>query len=293
MTSIDQGGSSLDLKQWLSDAWAHTPDAGTIFVEGVPIAYRLWGAPTGRQCLVFVHGFRAHSRWWDHIAPHFVDNFKVLALDLSGMGDSGNRHCYSREQHAREVLAVITGLRMERAIIVGHSYGGIVSLIACHLAPELILRSIIIDSALVGRSSAETEIAIRPARQFRSLEEGVARYRLIPPGGWPNPEIMRYLALRSLRPNGNHWTWKFDPNAPRSMNGDDFSRFLVEPLVPLDYVYGAMSEILPTGTVARLHQVLPNCRRCVPIAASHHHIMIEQPFALVSALAELLAEPCA
>ena len=65
-----------------------------VVVEDCPIHYLFWPAePTtaiGRG-LLFVHGGGAHANWWSFIAPYFTRYFRVAAIDLSGMGDSGRR----------------------------------------------------------------------------------------------------------------------------------------------------------------------------------------------------------
>ncbi|MDB5107162.1 MAG: alpha/beta hydrolase, partial [Candidatus Binatus sp.] len=41
-----------------------------------------------KHSLLFIHGGSAHAHWWDFVAPAFIDDFHVLALDLRGHGDS-------------------------------------------------------------------------------------------------------------------------------------------------------------------------------------------------------------
>ena len=74
-------------------------------VADAPVAYRAWGEPGGRG-IVLVHGGAAHSRWWDHIGPLLASDRRVVAIDLSGPGDSGRRPSYSLDRWADEVLAV-------------------------------------------------------------------------------------------------------------------------------------------------------------------------------------------
>ena len=47
---------------------------------------------------MLVHGGAAHSRWWDHIGPLLADGRLVVAIDLSGHGDSARRESYSLDQ---------------------------------------------------------------------------------------------------------------------------------------------------------------------------------------------------
>ena len=98
--------SQVDTPQWFVDALARTPEA----LRDRPstastIHYRRWGS-TERPGLVLVHGGAAHAGWWDHVAPLLAGEYCVVALDLSGHGDSGRRDTYDMETWAREVVAV-------------------------------------------------------------------------------------------------------------------------------------------------------------------------------------------
>ena len=74
-------------------------------MDGAAIHYLAWGEP-GRRGMVFVHGGGAHAHWWTHVAARFADDFRVLAIDLSGHGDSDHRPGYSLDQWTDEVVAV-------------------------------------------------------------------------------------------------------------------------------------------------------------------------------------------
>ena len=53
-------------------------------VGGGNIHYQHYNADDqGKPGLLFVHGMWAHSHWWDHIAPSFLDHFAVAAIDLA------------------------------------------------------------------------------------------------------------------------------------------------------------------------------------------------------------------
>ena len=55
----------------------------------------------------FASGGGAHAHWWTHVAATFARDLRVVALDLSGHGDSGHRDEYDIELWASEVMAVL------------------------------------------------------------------------------------------------------------------------------------------------------------------------------------------
>ena len=57
-----------------------------VTVAGTPIHYLYWAERETLPGLVLVNGNGAHAHWWRFIAPFFLKEYRVAALDLSGMG---------------------------------------------------------------------------------------------------------------------------------------------------------------------------------------------------------------
>ncbi len=272
----------LNAEDWLAEAWAHRPTEITVPVEGAQIACRAWQLHrTDLPGLILVHGFRAHARWWDHIAPMLCEDHRVVALDLSGMGDSDRRPAYTRAQHGQEILGVAAALGLHRPTIIAHSYGGVCSLIACRAMPDRVARAIIIDSALPTEAD-KSMVPSGPPRLYPDADTGLARFRLSPPGLWPNPQVLRQT------PQG--WTWKFDAAASDTLNLDlAYRDAMLDVRVPCNFIHGALSEIVTPERLAQVPAMMPLAGRPIVIPACHHHVLIEQPLALVAVLRALLA----
>src|SRR3954466_9403501 len=114
--------TDADVPAWFSRALATAPEHRDVEVDGTRVHYRAWG-PAGAPGLVLVHGGAAHSGWWDHVAP-LLSSHRVVALDLSGHGDSGRREIYDMRQWAREIVTVTEAEALDRPVVVGHSMGG-------------------------------------------------------------------------------------------------------------------------------------------------------------------------
>src|SRR5579872_4201793 len=56
-------------------------------VNGLRIHYLDWGN-AGKPPFLMLHGIARHAHSFDHIAPHFRDNYHVIAMDMRGHGDS-------------------------------------------------------------------------------------------------------------------------------------------------------------------------------------------------------------
>jgi len=134
-------------------------------------------------------------------------------------------------------------------------------------------------------------------RVYATEAEALARFRLMPPQPAENLYIVDYIARRSLRRapmpdgSGEGWTWRFDPNTWSKIDRDELAanvRDRRRPETPLVHVFGEHSMIVARLTAGE-PSFLPPGIPWIEIPDSHHHVMIDQPLALVSALRALLA----
>jgi pimeloyl-ACP methyl ester carboxylesterase len=275
---------------WFAEALAAPVTERVTSQDGVQVAYRMWGARSDRG-IVLVHGGGAHSRWWDHIAPLLTADRQVIAIDLSGHGDSGRRESYSFDMWAREVLAVAADAGLtEPPVVIGHSMGGIVTLRLASIFGSRIEGAVIVDSPL--RDPAPEERAARRERIFRQLrvyptrEAILARFRPVPDQpvlGY----IAEHIAATSVREADGGWIWKWDPAVFSSREVP------TAPLSRLDCraaLFRAEHGILSAEMSDRVYDRLGRVAPVIEIPVAGHHIMLDQPIALVAALRTLLSD---
>ncbi len=276
---------------WFEDALAQSYDVGEVTVDGARVAYRAWGK-SGGPVAVLVHGGAAHAGWWDHIGPLLTDDHRVIALDLTGHGDSDRRPTYSLETWAAEALAVAKQESDERPAIFGHSMGGFVALTAAKVFGEQLKGVVAIDSP-VRDMSAEAKAWIEAAHSvpgtkvYPSRDVILGRFRTLPEDDSTQEYIRAHIAAGSIKEVEGGWTWKFDPNI--------FLRSRMEPeelaeapcKVALIRGERGMATLDITADVAeRLGGDVP----VTVIRDAGHHIMLEQPIALLAALQTLLGQ---
>lgn len=285
--------SASQLVRWLDQGWSVKPRLHAVDVQGAAVRYRAWGLDdTAKPGLLLAHGFIAHARWWDHIAPRFCDRYRVIAPDFTGMGDSDRRDDYSRRQYGRELIASARHAGFDQVTIIAHSFGSGPALHAAALAPELVTRAVLVDSRLAPVPDTDGAArSIEPERQYPDRQTALERYRLTPPGAWPVPEIVDYIARHSLRQTDEgRWAWKFDPLAYRALGRREALGGELRTLaVPVDFVHAADSEVVSPDDITLHLPRLPGNPSVVTVPLSHHHIMVEQPVGLVAALNGLLA----
>ena len=276
---------------WFTNAVAAPYSEHTIEVDGCPVHYLDWGDP-GRPGLVFVHGGAAHAHWWSFLAPLFTHQWRVVALDLSGHGDSGRRDLYTHAQWAREVMAVIAEAALPGSpVVVGHSLGGLVTIQTAADHCDRLAGAVIVD-APVRRPDPESEARAR-GRVFRTpgvyptQEEALEHYRLVPPQPVTHQYLVDHVARRSLHETPDGWTWKFDPRLFEHTMVSLHDQ-LVAVRCRLALFRGEQSVVVPPDTAGYMYELMEQAAPVISIPEAHHHLTLDQPLAFVAALRTLL-----
>jgi pimeloyl-ACP methyl ester carboxylesterase len=279
---------------WFTEAVTTPFESRTVDVQGCPIHYLAWGDES-KPGLVLVHGGAAHAHWWSFIAPHLTRDYRVVALDLSGHGDSGRRESYAREIFAEEVMGVARDAEfIGKPIVVGHSLGGMVTILCAALHGEDLAGVVIVDSP-VRKPDPETQEAthgtsFRNPKTYPSEEAAVARFRLVPPQPCENDYVLDHIARHSVIETERGWTWKFDrrvfpSSAPRPM-----AEYLKQVPCRIALVRGEWSVVLLPETARYMYELLERYAPLIEIPQAHHHLFLDQPLAFIAALRTLLAD---
>ncbi len=288
-------GQRVPAPDWFARAIAQTGVAGTVEVEGAQISYRRWGQPD-LPGLLLTHGNGAHERWWDWIAPYLAREYHVVAMTLSGMGDSAWRDAYAMELFSREQMAVCDAAGLfdhdVPPIIVGHSFGGFVTILTGALYGDRLSGTVLVDSPVnpPGRPEGGPPRGPRPNRVYPTLAEGLARFRLAPPQECENVFIVDHIARHSLKPVERGWTWKFDPHIWQRFSIGNTSDRLRETRCRIGIFRGEYSAIFPPDVGDYMFSLLGHAVPVIEIPEARHHIMLDQPLAFVAALRTLLMD---
>lgn len=291
---------------WFDWALSQPSEEGEVEVAGARIRYSAWGE-VGKRGLLFVHGGRAHRNWWRPFAPYLADRFRVAALDLSGMGDSDWRARYSLDIVIDEVFAVIEAAGLSkggRPLVVGHSFGGWVTLAAVERNGERLSGAVVVDSPLgvpdpdegytVIKPKPEEESPPRTNRVYPTMEEPISRFRFLPNQPCGETYLVDYIARAGLTKapmegGGAGWTWKFDPNQGRNFAIHFDRDLLVAARCPLAFIYGEKSAFAVGDGFAHLREKAKGRSPFIVMPAVHHHLMMEEPIAFISTLRALFS----
>ncbi len=276
---------------WFRDAIARPTRSHFVAGSGVVLHYLSWNAEeAAKPGLLFLHGMRAHARWWSFIAPYFTGHFRVFALDFSGMGDSAARGVCDSLSFALEIAEVIADARIAPATLVGHSFGGSRALRLCAERPELVARTLLVDSYVrfADEDVRRSPMPIGPRRVYPSVARAKARYRLTPEDATVLPYARDYVAHHSLETVEGGFRWKFADSLVHARGDADGGALLRRVQTPITYLYGERSPLMRGGRPEKIMQHLAHGHGPLAIPEAGHHVPLAQPLALVAALRALL-----
>lgn len=304
-------GAEPPSPQWFRDAIAQEPDRSFVTSLGSKIEVLTWGQ-RGKPGLLLVHGNSAHADWWSFIAPFLAEDYRVASMSLAGMGASDWRDTYAFPDFAEDAEAVAQAAGLyeggRKPTYIGHSFGGSQVFYAAASHPERLHAAVLVDVGFGGPPPDSPEgkrmlaaqarnipTSDRAQRVYPTIEAALARFRFMPPQVAGNLFVADFIARRSLKRapledgSGEGWTWRFDPNMWVKMDRRAMANMgqttPIKVKTPMVHVFGANSAIMSRRSQP---SPLPADILEIAIPASAHHVMVDQPLALVACLRALL-----
>jgi len=131
----------------------------TIAAGGTELAYLDMGQGPP---VVMVHGTISDYRWWQAQMDEFSQRHRVVAYSLRHHYpniSTGDRSDYLPRTHAADLAGLIKALNLAPAHLMGHSYGGFISLLVARDRPELVRSLVLVEPArlatLITNADAE------------------------------------------------------------------------------------------------------------------------------------------
>lgn len=286
--------------EWFVRALAVEPERRVMDVDGAAIELLTWGE-IGKPGLLLLHGQGAHADWWSHIAPYFAQDWRVAAISWSGMGKSGWRDAYNYELFTKEAFAAVQIGELDagghKPIFVGHSFGGFPTLHCGVHHADRMRGAVMVDSFVRPQTAGASRWAIKakPHTVYPTLREALARFRFAPLQGSEHPYIIDHIARGALKQapledgSGMGWTWRFDPFFWRKADRGNLSELLPRVAAPLALVWGERSRLVDPPTAEYMLGLAPPQTKRIVIPNAEHHIMVDEPLALIAGLRGLLS----
>ena len=257
-------------------------------VETTRIAYYDHGTGTP---LVLVHGMFGDWRDWAPVLEPLAAHFRVIAIDLPGFGDSQRLagEC-TLENFAAALEQFFAALDLDGMVLVGNSFGGMVSTCYAERHPQRVQGLALVSSAGMKEYSAEEQALVREHFSLRNLQG--LRPEFIEPlfaVNFAQRTPQRECYLEGQRGN------------LRRADYTEYARVLTEsaqlafavpvvPLlekirVPILLVWGEQDQVFPLALAQAALPSLPQAR-LVRIAGASHMPQMDQPEIFVRVVQE-------
>ncbi|PZW45594.1 pimeloyl-ACP methyl ester carboxylesterase [Humitalea rosea] len=232
--------------------------------DGLPLAAYDWAGPEGRTPVLCLPGLCRTGMDFAAIAARNAGIRRVVAMDYAGHGESGRPEelgRYKPEHALRDVLDACAALHLHRAVVVGTSFGGLLSMLIAVLRPAL-LRGIVLNDIgphieAGGLEHVQGFAGTDPA--LGSMEEAAAYMeRVVPTLGLDAAGWRRFAGLTYAPGEDGRLHPRWDVRiAEASRTGPPADLWQVWRGVadlPVLLLWGEASTILSAATVARMRR---------------------------------------
>jgi pimeloyl-ACP methyl ester carboxylesterase len=164
--------------------------------------------PKGSPTLVLIHGLTANAHAFDGLIAHgLTKHFHLISPDLRGRGLSSKpAFRYTLEDHAQDILGLLDHLNIAKALLGGHSYGGLLSVYLAANYPDRVEKLIILDAAAEMNPNAPAMLGptlSRLDKTFPSYESYLAEMKASPQNTfWDKNMETYYRADANTREDG-------------------------------------------------------------------------------------------
>jgi pimeloyl-ACP methyl ester carboxylesterase len=257
-------------------------------------------AGTGEP-VIMLHGLGGTKASFLPSVAALAGSFRIIAVDMLGFGDSSKplRASYGPAFQANAVPHLLDALELERAHLVGHSYGGRVAIELGFRHPERMNRLVLMTPAMAWLRERRWAPYLRLVRPELGLVQIAPRPLVDAFMRWALPDAETpwaasaidefgrifagargraafYAALRSIyldEPHGKKGFWtQLETLAPESL-----------------FIWGRHDRLVSTGFVRHVERALPAARH---LELDCGHIpQIEQPRQTHAAIAQFLRTP--
>lgn len=231
---------------------------------------------SGDTTLLFIHGWCINSSYWEDQQDYFSSEYKTIALDLPGFGNSeAERENWTIEEYSRDILSFIDHLNLKNVILIGHSMAGEI-ILETSLARHSAIKGIVgidnfkmIDVQFTPQQYEEMNGFLKMIeKDFKNTAPFYAERMLLSPSTDESVSSRIKSDFASSNPNV----------ALSSLNNFiNYTMGEAGKLAKLDYkLYLLNSDVIPTN-MQGLENHCKNSFEVFEIEASSHYPMIENP----------------
>ncbi|AGT36269.1 hypothetical protein N186_09670 [Thermofilum adornatum] len=225
--------------------------------DGIKIHYVAEGNGTP---IIFVHGLgESHLTWKPQLEFFPARGYRVLALDLRGHGESQiPPKRISMEDFARDVESVLEAEKIEKALMVGYSMGGLVLLELYRLYLQR-FEKIVLEAIAPEYPPAMTEVLENMS--MHEIASQVAEFAVSP---YASTELKREIYEIISRTDKRVYIQSAEAATEKSYR--DIIRSLRNPVL---FISGELDYISPPEVVEEMHAMVPTSKAHIMKGVGH------------------------
>jgi pimeloyl-ACP methyl ester carboxylesterase len=251
--------------------------------DGLRLHYRDYPGESTRPPLLCLHGLTRNSRDWAEFAERYSPRFRVLALEFRGRADSDYDPLparYNPLTYAGDVIELLDQLGIARAVFVGTSLGGLVTMTIAAMAPQRVHATILNDVGPDVDASGIDRILsyVGNDRRFSSWDaaaDAIAANYGAAFDRYTHEDWVK-MAKRNCREENGEIRFDYDMAIaePFKTTGptphiDLWPLFAVLAQKPLLVVRGAKSDLLTAATATKMCEAAPDMKLAVVPGVGH------------------------
>ena len=233
--------------------------------EGVDLAYTVAGEG---DTIILLHGWGCDATIWGATHDMLAEHYRVVAVDFAGFGRSAEpKSVWGVEEYTRSIEALVKHLSIERPTLVGHSFGGRVSIL--YASRNSVSRVVLTDAA-----------GVKPRRSLRYYRK-VYTYKLMKHS---LPLLIGQKKAQMLLEQRRKSAASSDYNRATPMMRAILSKCVNEDLcsvmpkieAPVLLFWGDMDTATPISDACKMERLMPDAGLVIAHGAGHF-AMLEQP----------------
>ncbi len=250
--------------------------------------------PNAGPPMVFLHGIGLRWQSWEAVIPSFVDGYHVFGVDLRGSGESGRTpERYGHVNPVVDIVELLSEVVGQPAIMIGHSWGAVISAQVAAQAPEAV-KAVVLEDPPFYRGDGTRATHDR----FRALDALLRR------------EPSRDEIEQTVRELGPNWSEAAVAETTASLaaldptiygevvSGDPWKALDIENVLPRlacptllvhgDPDFPQIASVLKAEDVVHVGETIPRCT-VKPVGDVGHRIHIDQRDRFLEVVKEFLA----
>jgi pimeloyl-ACP methyl ester carboxylesterase len=255
-------------------------------INGIDISYRDQGSGVA---VILIHAFPLNQTMWDEQLFALSGHCRVITLDLRGFGGSGAPPGpYSVDDMASDVRGLMSALGIDKAVLVGLSMGGYVSLAFYRNYPGAVRAMVLADTRASADTHEARERRLRSAEKVERLGSAAIAEDVVPMLlGQTTLETQPAIARR-IRAMIEANSPRAIATAQRAMAGRRDSTYILPGIdFPVLVMVGSEDKLTSVSEADALRASIRGARLRI-IEHAGHLSNLEQPIQFNSALAEFI-----